>query len=82
MAIDFMDLTLAELRQIEDTAGVPLGQLMTQLTSGEYTTATLEGLALVIGRRDDDGFNADDAGEVSFRDALAMLGGGDDDSGN
>lgn len=81
MAFDIMQLPLGELKLLEETAGVPLGQLMNKLASGDYTTAMLEGFALVLGRRSDPDFALEDASEVTFAEALTYLTGGDDGEG-
>lgn len=77
--MDFMQLSLAELEELETHTGVPLGQLMTKFAAGDYSAKMLQGLTFIVNRRDDEQFTLDDAKDASFSDALAVLTGNDDD---
>lgn len=77
--MDFMQLSLAELEELETHTGVPLGQLMTKLAAGDYSAKMLQGLTFILNRRVDEQFSLDDAKDASFSEALAVLSGNDDD---
>lgn len=65
MEINLNDLTVGDLEQIEDIAGVTAGQMF---SGGGFSAKAIKAIVYVVHKKDDPSFTLDDAANVKFTD--------------
>jgi len=71
--VDFNDITLGEIEEIEDYAGLPVGMIGDVNTVG--TSKLRTAFAWIVKRRTDPAFTVEDAKKLSAADLTSLLGG-------
>lgn len=74
--MEFDDITLGEIEEIEDYAGLPIQQIGDMNTVGTHKLRIA--LAWIVKRREDPKFTLADAKKMKASELLSIMGGDDD----
>jgi hypothetical protein len=73
---DFETLTIAEVETIEQISGSPIDALMDDKS---LKGKSLKAVVFIVKRRENPQFTLEDAGQLSFKDAMGILNAGETD---
>lgn len=76
MKFNFETLTIEEVEAIEGITGKPIDAIA---DAGSVKGAVLKAIIYVMKKRENPAYTIEDAGKVSFKDAMAMFDGSEDD---
>lgn len=76
--MDFEDITLGEIEEIEDYAGLPIQMIGDMNKVGTHKLRIA--LAWIVKRRDNPKFSIEDAKKMKASELLSIMGGDDDEA--